>query len=184
MVVEGVDLVGDVVVGVGDGPVGDAGVDEGHAQCLVAEHGGERFEAHAPVDGLGGEGVAELVGVDVSDARCLGDPVDDAGDLVPVDRPVVPDDEPVDVVVAVGVVVVDEFESQPMLTVLEDDCPIAISVHICLVTTNPDDCHPAYDSRAGFVDSQGTASTMPKIVEEKTGTDRTTWGGVKKMFSE
>ena len=61
-VVEGVDLVGDVVVGVGDGPVGDAGVDEGHPKCLVSQHGGDRFEAHAPVDGLGREGVTELVG--------------------------------------------------------------------------------------------------------------------------
>ena len=40
----------------------------------------------------------------------VGDPVDDAGDLVPVDRPAVPDDEPVDVVVAALLVVVDEFD--------------------------------------------------------------------------
>ena len=48
---------------VGDYPVGDAGVDEGHLEGAVSEERGDRFEAHAPVDGLGGEGVAELVGV-------------------------------------------------------------------------------------------------------------------------
>jgi hypothetical protein len=31
----------------------------------VTEEGGDRFEAHAPVDRLGGQRAAELVGVDV-----------------------------------------------------------------------------------------------------------------------
>jgi hypothetical protein len=57
----GVDLVGGGVVLVDDGAVSDACVDEGHAHGFVAEHRGDGFEAHASVDGLGGEDVAELV---------------------------------------------------------------------------------------------------------------------------
>ena len=87
--VEGVDLVGDLAVGVGHGGVSDPGVDQGHAQCLVAEHGSDRFEAHAPVDGLGGQGVTGLVGVDVTDPGVAGEPVQHAGDLVTVKGPVV-----------------------------------------------------------------------------------------------
>ena len=34
----------------------------------MTEQSGDRVDAHAPVDGLGGEGVAELVGGDVPDA--------------------------------------------------------------------------------------------------------------------
>ena len=68
LVVEGFDLLGDGEVLVGDGLVGDAGVDHGHGEGLVAEQGGDGVEAHAAVDGLGGQGVAELVGGDVADA--------------------------------------------------------------------------------------------------------------------
>ena len=32
---------------------------------VVAEQRGDRLEGHAAVDGLGGQGVAQLVGVDV-----------------------------------------------------------------------------------------------------------------------
>jgi hypothetical protein len=38
-----------------------SGIDPG----ILSEHRGDRFEAHAAVDGLGGQGVAQLVGVDV-----------------------------------------------------------------------------------------------------------------------
>ena len=55
--VEGFDLVGDGEVFVGDGAVGDPGIGHGHLEGLVAQEGGDGFEAHAPVDGLGGEGV-------------------------------------------------------------------------------------------------------------------------------
>ena len=51
----------------------------------MAEEGGDGFQAHAPVDGLGGQGVAELVGVDVADARPLGHRVDVAVDGAPVE---------------------------------------------------------------------------------------------------
>ena len=71
-VVEGVDLGADGCVFVGDDAVGDAGVGEGHLHRAVAEQRGDGFEAHAAVDGLGGEGVAELVGVDVADAGLRG----------------------------------------------------------------------------------------------------------------
>ena len=58
VVVEGVDAGLGGGVFVGDGPVRDPGVGEGHAQAAVAEQSGDGFEAHPPVDGLGGEGVA------------------------------------------------------------------------------------------------------------------------------
>ena len=48
----------------------------------------------------GGEGVTELVGVDVADPCGLGDPVQDASDDVAVEAPAVEGDQPVDVVVA------------------------------------------------------------------------------------
>ena len=44
----------------------------------MAEERGDGFEAHASVDGLGGEGVAELVGVDCSEAGSGGGGGDDA----------------------------------------------------------------------------------------------------------
>ena len=37
----------------------------------MAEQGGDGLEAHAAVDGLGGEGVSELVRCHVPDASCL-----------------------------------------------------------------------------------------------------------------
>ncbi len=67
----------------------------------MAEHGGDRFEAHAAVDGLGGEGVAELVGVDVADPGGLRDPVDDAGNDVAIEASAVEDDQSVEVIGAV-----------------------------------------------------------------------------------
>ncbi len=70
--VEVVDLVADGVVFVGDGAVGDPGIDEGHPQGAVAEQGGDRLDPHAAVDGLGGQGVAELVRVDVAEAGRVG----------------------------------------------------------------------------------------------------------------
>jgi hypothetical protein len=91
--VEGVDLFADGGVFVGDDVVGDAGVDECHLEGAVTEQGGDGFEAHAAVDGLGGEGVAELVGVHVVDAGGPADATDDAADLVAVDRPAVVGDE-------------------------------------------------------------------------------------------
>ena len=42
-------------------------------QRPMAQQGGDGFEAHAAVDGLGGQRVAELVWRDVADAGCGGD---------------------------------------------------------------------------------------------------------------
>ena len=56
--VEGFDLVGDGEVFVGDGAVGEPGIGHGHLEGLVTEEGSNGFEAHPPVDGLGGEGVS------------------------------------------------------------------------------------------------------------------------------
>jgi hypothetical protein len=64
---------------------GDPGVGHGHLESLVAEEGGDGFETHSPVDGLGGEGVTELVGVDVADSGLFGDGADHAGGSMPVD---------------------------------------------------------------------------------------------------
>jgi hypothetical protein len=50
LAVEGVDLGADGGVFVGDDSVGDAGVGEGHVHRAVAEQGGDRFQAHAPVE--------------------------------------------------------------------------------------------------------------------------------------
>ena len=77
--VEVFDLVGDGEVFVGDGAVGDPGVGHGHLEGSVAQEGGDGFEAHPPVDGLGGEGVAELVGVDVADSGLFGDATEPCG---------------------------------------------------------------------------------------------------------
>ena len=62
LLVEGLDLLGDGEVLVGNGSVGDPGVDQGHGHGLVPEQRGDRLEAHAAVDGLGRQGVPELVG--------------------------------------------------------------------------------------------------------------------------
>ena len=82
--VEGVDLVGDGEVLIGHGAVGDLGVAQGHVHAAVAEHRGDRFQGHAAVDGLGGQGVPQLVGMDVRQSGGAGDPVQDPGDRVPV----------------------------------------------------------------------------------------------------
>ena len=89
-VVEHVDLFADGFVFVGDDAIRDAGVDEGHFHGAMSEERGDRFEAHPAVDGLGGEGVAELVGVHVADARrCCAVRGDDAVHGAPIDRRVV-----------------------------------------------------------------------------------------------
>jgi hypothetical protein len=85
--VEGVDfLVGVAVLG-GHGFIRDAGVAQGHFEAAMAEELGDGLDVHAPVDGLGAEGVAQLVGVDVPDPGRLGDPADHAGHDVAVQRP-------------------------------------------------------------------------------------------------
>ena len=119
--VEGIDLVGDAVVRVGDGLVCDAGVDESHAQRFVAQHGGDCFETHPAVHGLGGERVTELVGMNVPNPGCLGDSVQHAGDLVSVEAAAVPCDEPVEVVITVPLVLVEELNE---LRVQRDDAVV------------------------------------------------------------
>jgi hypothetical protein len=77
LTVEGVDLDVDGGVLVGDDTVADAGVGEGHLHRAVAEEGSDRLQAHPSVDRLGGEGVAELVGVG-ADVGAAGDAAHDA----------------------------------------------------------------------------------------------------------
>ena len=67
LVVEGFDLLGDGEVLVGDGAVGDAGVDQGHRHRWWPSRAAIASRRHAAVDGLGGQGVPQLVGVDVAD---------------------------------------------------------------------------------------------------------------------
>ena len=93
LAVEGVDLGADGGVLVGDDPVGDAGIDEGHLHLLVAEQCSDGFQAHAAVDGLGGQGVPQPVRVDTGNASSASDPVDDAADAVPVQRSAVIGDQ-------------------------------------------------------------------------------------------
>ena len=52
----------------------------------MAQEGGDRLQAHAAVDRLGGEGVPELVGMDVGQPGSGAGPVDHPGDGVPVQR--------------------------------------------------------------------------------------------------
>ena len=85
--VEGVDLVGDGLIFLGDGPVGDLGVAHRHAEGAVAEEVSDGLDSHAAVDGLGGQGVAELVGCDVADPGGFGHPVENPADNVAVDGP-------------------------------------------------------------------------------------------------
>ena len=66
LAVERVDFGADGLVFVGDDAVRDAGVGEGHVHRAVTEQRGDRFESHAAVDRLGREGVAQLVGMDLS----------------------------------------------------------------------------------------------------------------------
>jgi hypothetical protein len=61
---------------------------------IMTEQSGDGLEGHASVDGLGGEGVAELVGVG-GHAGAAGDATNDAPDLVAVDGAAVVGDEPV-----------------------------------------------------------------------------------------
>ena len=69
----------------------------------MAEQRGDGFEAHPSVDGLGGEGVSELVGVDGPDAHVDADASHDAVHGPPVDRDVAVSEEPALTAVVVGV---------------------------------------------------------------------------------
>src|SRR5206468_5367944 len=71
-VVEGLDLLRHREVFLGHGAVGDAGIDHGHPHRSMAEKGGYRLEAHAPVDGLGGQRVPEPMRADVADSGGAG----------------------------------------------------------------------------------------------------------------
>ena len=84
--VEGFDFLGDREVLLGDGAVGNLGVAKGHVHAVVAEHRGDGFQTHAPVGGLGGQGVAHLVGVDVADPGGRRGQVEQPGDGVAVQR--------------------------------------------------------------------------------------------------
>ena len=86
LAVEGFDLVGDGEVLLGDGAVGDFGVAQGHVQAAVSQQRGDGFEGHAAVDGLGGQGVPQLVGMDVGQPGGAAGAVDQPGDAVPVER--------------------------------------------------------------------------------------------------
>jgi hypothetical protein len=66
---------------------------------IMAEEGGDGLQPHAPVDRLGGHGVAEPVRVDAGDAGGTGDAAHYPADDVPVqsapvvgDQPLVPAD--------------------------------------------------------------------------------------------
>jgi hypothetical protein len=55
----------------------------------MAEHRGDRLQAHAAVDRLGGQGMPQLVGVEVAQPGGGAGPVDHPGDGMPVQRPAV-----------------------------------------------------------------------------------------------
>src|ERR1039458_3910910 len=84
-VVVSLDRFGHLEVRLGDGVVGDAGIDECHVHGAVPEQRGDRFEAHASIDTLRGERVAQLVGMHVADVGSLGDRGHVAMDRAPVE---------------------------------------------------------------------------------------------------
>jgi hypothetical protein len=74
--------------------VGDARVDHGHRERLVAEQGGDGVEAHAAVDRLGGKRVAKLVRGHVADAGLARQAPERPRHPPPGDRPVALDEQP------------------------------------------------------------------------------------------
>ena len=70
LAVEGVDLAGDGEVLIGDGAAGDFRIAQGHVQAAVTQHRGDRLQAHAPVDRLGGQRLPELVRMDMRQPGC------------------------------------------------------------------------------------------------------------------
>jgi len=82
-----VDLLGHGEIFLRDGLVGDACVNHGHRQGLVAQQRRDRVKTHAPVDGLGRKSVSELVGGDVADAGVFGKAVERIGHAEFGDRP-------------------------------------------------------------------------------------------------
>ena len=56
---------------------------------VLSEQGCDGVEAHAPVHGLSGQGVAQLVGGDVADAGNVGDASQRGGDAVTTYRSIV-----------------------------------------------------------------------------------------------
>ena len=67
MSVVGLHCLGHLEVLVGHRAIRDARVDERHVHRSVPEQFGDRLKAHAPVDGLSGQRVAQLVRMDVFD---------------------------------------------------------------------------------------------------------------------
>ena len=94
LAVERFDFLGDREVFVGDGLVGDAGIDHRHCQGLVTEECGDCFETHASVDRLGGEGVAKLVWGHVADPGPGGDAAERVGNTQLGDGSAVLEQEP------------------------------------------------------------------------------------------
>jgi len=98
--VERVDAVGHRPELLGQVPVRHAGVDRRHLEAAVPEQLTDGLQAHPTVEGLGGQGVAQLVGMDMADAGGLCGAPDHPGDHVPVERPaMVGDEQPADAVV-------------------------------------------------------------------------------------
>jgi hypothetical protein len=71
-IVECLDLLRDGEVLVGDGAVGDPRANTCHGQRPVSKQGGDGLQGHAPVDGLGGQSVSQLVRGDPAESCLLG----------------------------------------------------------------------------------------------------------------
>ena len=99
-----IDFGGDIEVFVGDGAIGDPGIDQCHLKVLVTQQGGDGFESHPPVDRLGGEGMAQLVRVDMTDPGTVGDTANHPGKPVPIHRRHLVGEEPTRPSNMVGVV--------------------------------------------------------------------------------
>jgi hypothetical protein len=79
MAVEGFELLGDWRTTHRRRLVGDAGADHRHGEGLLAGEGADGVAAHAAVDRLGGQGVADLVGGDVTDPSFVAEPAQGGG---------------------------------------------------------------------------------------------------------
>ncbi len=112
--VEGVDVVGDAVIGVGDGAVRDARVDERHPQRLVTQHLRNGLQGHAAIDRLSREGVAKLVRVNVANPSSFRDPSEHARDHVPIEATTAENDQSIDVIGSARSVLIELLEELVM----------------------------------------------------------------------
>ena len=132
LVIQGFNLLRHGEVLVSHGLIGDTRVDHCHRQRLMAEQSGDGIQAHAPIDGLGGQGVPKLVSRHMPNSGICNVLAEDLGNTLRGVRTVPFDKEPVGSDVGGTVVchpIVEEFFELRM----ERD----VSVVMQLIQRNP-----------------------------------------------